>query len=340
MRLERPVILAIIALVAVAAAASGYYGYEMWKEKQPLQVGKGAFAELYYIGYLENGSIFDSSFVDANITIDTPFNASNYTLSSFRLYVEDDSPSEYPDGWNAGNYNVIEGLWKGIIGMKESDEKTLTIPPEKAYGMPVETGITFLSDFTDIEQKFFITAVNLTDVTLDLKWIPELGEKFTMPMYWSGGYLSNPYWVLENATEVISFNETNATIKTTPNKLDSLTLYPFWEGYTTASFNDTTISLITTPEIGSDFSYYGYTYIVENVTDDKINISITYENETYYQEVNKTLTFDRTFNITRMFDKIPGDYLQEDLNNGGYSFNELAGKTLYYKIKLNHIYKV
>lgn len=340
MKLEKPVILAMAVLVAVAASASGYYGYEIWKEKQPPKVEEGDFAEIYYIGYLENGSIFDSSFGDENITESTPFDEGNYSLTPLKVYVGDGAPSSYPEGWTAGNYNVVEGLWEGMLGMGEGDERTLVIPPEKAYGMPVEEGITFLTNFTGVPMKFMVTGVNMTNVTLDLKWMPEIGKNFTMPMYWYGSYLPYPYWVWENATEVVSFNETNATIKTTPNKLDNLTLYPFWENKTTASFNNTTISLITTPDIGSNFSYYGYTYTVENVTENSINISITYGNKTYYQEVNKTLSFNRTLSITRVFDSIPGDYLKKDLNSDGYSFDKLAGKTLHYKIKVLHIYKI
>lgn len=67
MKLEKSVIVAIIALVLLAGAASGYYGYEIWKEHQPLKVEKGDFVEFYYIGYFENGSIFDSSLAAAII---------------------------------------------------------------------------------------------------------------------------------------------------------------------------------------------------------------------------------------------------------------------------------
>ncbi len=339
MKLERSVILAIVVLVAIAAAASGYYGYGVWKEHQPLKVESGDFVEIYYIGYLENGSIFDSSFGNDNITVDTPFNESK-NLTSLKAYIGSGTPSKYPTGWEPRNYSVIKGLWEGMLGMKEGDEKTLVIPPEEAYGMPAEAGVIFTSNFTGVDQKFMITEVNLTNDTISLKWMPEIGKNFTMPMYWSSGYLPNPYWVWKNATEVISFNDTNATIKTTPNKLDNLTLYPFWENDTTASFDNSTISLTTTPEIGSNFTYYGYTYTVENVTEDKINISIIYGNKTYYQEVNKTLTFNRTLSITRLFNNIPGDYLKKELNREGYSFDKLAGKTLYYKIKIVHIYRV
>ncbi|MEA2055141.1 MAG: FKBP-type peptidyl-prolyl cis-trans isomerase [Candidatus Thermoplasmatota archaeon] len=339
MKLERPVILAIVILVAIAAAAGGYYGYELWKEKQPLKVEKGDFVEIYYIGYFENGSIFDSSFSDENITKDTPFNES-MGLAPLRAYIGDGVPSSYPEGWGAGNYNVIEGLWEGMLKMKEGDEKKLSIRPEKAYGLPVQEGITFFSDFTGVRLNFMIIDINSTNGTISLKWMPEIGEKFTMPMYWADGYIEYPYWIWENATEVISFNNTTATIKTTPNKMDDLTLFPFWENATEASFNDISVSLTTNPEIGSSFTYYGYTYNVEDVTEDKINISIVYGNETYYQEVDKTVVFNRTLNVTRIFGEIPEDYLKKDLKNEGYTSDEMAGETLYYKIKVNHIYKL
>jgi len=90
----------------------------------------------------------------------------------------------------------------------------------------------------------------------------------------------------------------------------------------------------------SNFTYYGYTYTVENVTDDTINISVTSGNETQYVDVEKNLTFNRTFNVTRMFEEIPQDYLKDDLEASGYTFSPMAGKTVYFKVKVLHIYRV
>ena len=350
MKLDRSVIIAIVALVIIAGAASGYYGYNIWKENQPLKVEKGDFVEFYYIGYFENGTVFNSSFSGGNITKDTPFDESNYSLVPMKGYIGDGVISKYPEGWDysklgkiAGlRLSKIKGLWEGMTGMKEGEEKTIgPIPPEKAYGLPVEEGVIFSSNFMGPKLNFMITYVDPTNLTISFKWVPEIGEKFTVPMYqWGSQVILFPYWLWENATEVISFNETNATLKTTPNKLHNITLYPFWENVTDVTFNETSITLTTNPKVGSNFTYYGYTYTVENVTDDTINISVTSGNETQYVDVEKNLTFNRTFNVTRMFEEIPQDYLKDDLEASGYTFSPMAGKTVYFKVKVLHIYRV
>jgi len=192
-------------------------------------------------------------------------------------------------------------------------------------GKLITNGAIFSSDFMGPKLNFMVTDVDPTNLTISFKWMPEIGEKFTVPMYqWGSQTILFPYWIWENATEVISFNETNATLKTTPNELHNITLYPFWENKTEVSFNSTVISLVTTPEIGSNFTYYGYTYVVENVTEDTINISVTYGNETQYVNVDRTLTFNRTLSVTRLFSEIPEEYIKEDLENAGYTSSDIS----------------
>jgi hypothetical protein len=161
-----------------------------------------------------------------------------------------------------------------------------------------------------------------------------------MPMFWGEEPIANPFWVWENATEVVDTNETHATIMTTPNVLDDLTLYPFWEEVSNASYNETTIWITTTPEIGYYFDYYGAVYTVENVTEDAINISIVYGNETYYQDVNRTMSFDRVMELDRIFEGILQDYVQQDLLAAGYSTGELAGETPFFRVHIITIYDV
>jgi len=62
-----------------------------------------------YTGRLENGKVFDSN-VDPKFNHVQPF---DFTL---------------------GAGQVISGWDKGIVGMKVGEKKTLTIPPEEAYG--------------------------------------------------------------------------------------------------------------------------------------------------------------------------------------------------------------
>jgi peptidylprolyl isomerase len=64
----------------------------------------GDTVKVHYTGKLEDGTVFDSS--------------------------KEGEPLELTIG--AGN--VIEGFEKGVIGMERGSSKTVTIPPEEAYG--------------------------------------------------------------------------------------------------------------------------------------------------------------------------------------------------------------
>lgn len=64
----------------------------------------GDTVKVHYTGKLEDGTVFDSS--------------------------KEGEPLELTIG--AGN--VIEGFEKGVIGMERGDSKTVTVPPEGAYG--------------------------------------------------------------------------------------------------------------------------------------------------------------------------------------------------------------
>jgi len=64
-----------------------------------------------YIGRLENGEIFDQS--------------------------AEGKPLEF----TVGDGELIDGFEQGVIGMKEGEKKTVTIPPEKAYGERSESQV-------------------------------------------------------------------------------------------------------------------------------------------------------------------------------------------------------
>jgi FKBP-type peptidyl-prolyl cis-trans isomerase 2 len=57
--------------------------------------------------------------------------------------MEDDTVAENPQDpgpleFKIGEGNVISGLEQGVIGMRTGDKKTITIPPENAFGQPRE----------------------------------------------------------------------------------------------------------------------------------------------------------------------------------------------------------
>ncbi|MFQ6063617.1 MAG: peptidylprolyl isomerase [Methanosarcinales archaeon] len=81
-------------------------------------VEKNDIVELNYIGTLEDGTIFDTSYEEV--------------AKEGNIYnpERDYKPLIFP----AGVGKVIKGFDEGIMGMEEGEERKLTIPPEDAYG--------------------------------------------------------------------------------------------------------------------------------------------------------------------------------------------------------------
>jgi FKBP-type peptidyl-prolyl cis-trans isomerase 2 len=72
-----------------------------------------------YIGSLENGKVFDTS-------IEKVANENNLTphIGGYK-----------PLKFTVGKGRVVKGFDEGVIGMKVGDNRTITIPPEKGYGL-------------------------------------------------------------------------------------------------------------------------------------------------------------------------------------------------------------
>ena len=234
------------------------------------------------------------------------------------------------------------GIGEALKGMKKGEEKTVNVDAKDAFGMPVENGTVFnTSMIFGFNATFEITSIG--GVTVDIRWLPEEGQIITMPQYWYDTPVQDPHWLWENATKVVSFNNTHVTLETTPNKLDNITLYPWWEGDSTVHYNDTTISIVTTPPLDNfTISYMGYTIYgrVLNVTDDKIRIEYYAGNETVQDELNRTMEFTRQIDMPRVFNNVQKAYIEDELKQQGYSFHELAGNGVTFRIKLLRIYRV
>ena len=81
-------------------------------------VKTGDTVQVDYTGKLENGTVFDTSIEEVAKQADIYVNGRTYAPLTFV----------------AGAGQMIKGFDEGIIGMKVGEEKTITIPPEEAYG--------------------------------------------------------------------------------------------------------------------------------------------------------------------------------------------------------------
>ena len=334
----------IIALVVVLAVVGGVYWVDNVKKSY---LKEGDFAEIYYIGYFENGSVFSSSFSN-NVSFDTPFDEKNYNLTPLKIYMGNNIPLKYPEGWsypslgNIKEWRVyeIEGLYEALKGMKKGEEKIIELEPIKAFKNKVTNGTIFNSSLIfGFNATFKIVKIDDENNTVDIEWMPEVGMKFTFPDY--------PHLLWENCTEVVSYNNTTVILRTTPDKLDNLTLYPWWENASVATYNETNIMITTNPPLGNftaviSAGIYGMEIngSVINITDEKIYLEFYYDRQIVSEEINRTEIFNRTIEFPKVFEEVQKEVVEEELMKNGYSFHELAGEKVIFRVKLINVYKV
>jgi len=336
----------------------------LFKEEKSIELGD--LADVHYIGrYASNNTIFDSSYGDVdNKTGGTPLN----------IFVNLNRSETPPEGYEDYSSAVIDGLLEGLIGLKESEVNTIgPIPPGKAYGeKKLKTGNTFSTSNLAMVMNQTVQVTYLTDESISFKWIDiENFGKFTMPQLIISNLSSSdinemviyppPYYLWENSSEIIKFTDETVTVYITPTKSGNITdtfegvqygekaIFIFPDA-TTAVWNDTTITLTSSPEVGENYtlrqdSQYGpieLIFTVENTTNDTINVSFIYEGEITYQESIRTLEFNRTFIMPRMYNNIPVLYMyifEGDIEKAGYSTHELAGEELIFEVTIEKIYK-
>ncbi|MFY9409227.1 MAG: peptidylprolyl isomerase [Methanosarcina flavescens] len=81
-------------------------------------IERGDTISVDYIGRLEDGTIFDTSVKEAAMEAGIYNQMREYKPLTFTV----------------GAGQMIKGFDEGVIGMKTGEEKTITIPPEEAYG--------------------------------------------------------------------------------------------------------------------------------------------------------------------------------------------------------------
>jgi hypothetical protein len=367
-------IAAIALVIIIAGALSVYlgvtYGEDIFKNlfgesTEVKTIETGDCVDVNYIGrYASNGTVFDTSYSDLeNKTDGTPLN----------IFVSLNASEMPPVGYET--YTSGKGFMEGLIGLKESETKTIgPIPPEDAYGVYPKIGdlinlteiygtttsalyeISSIQDNVSMPADFQSTYGNVTTSLYVLKeswhYIGEIVES------------SYPSW--SNSSVVTRINETLMWMEITPSteigenftwiEVDASTgiqtTYPENASSITNMTNDTIIvthnlKINDTIEVASMFGSMYYT--VENLTDDKINTSYVIDagGNKSYVEFNRTITIEhnQTQNIT--YPAFPGEFLEEQLfsylriytTDFSLGFNDMAGETLNFEVEIVEVYK-
>ena len=359
------VIIVVTALSVFLIAVNTNIFENLFTEK--LIIAEGDCADVNYIGrYTSNNTVFDSSYNDSiNKTGGTPL----------KIFVSTNPNATSPKaGYSA---DMIEGFMDGLIGLKEGQTKIIgPIPPEKSYGAnKFGIGAIFTSQYLAFGINQTVIVTNYTSENLSLKWIQmeNLGN-FTMPQLVIKNLQSQnetemvryppPYYIWENSTSIINITDTNVTVKTTPTKATNLSdivkdvrdgekqmlIFP---NVTTASWDDTTITVICSPVKDQNYTFQteGYTGMINitvhinNIAGDIINVTITNDQDPTptYLDVYRTLTFNRTYILPRIYKDIPSMYISylytEDIEKAGYSLDPLAGESLTFEVTIEKVYK-
>ncbi|MEA1985100.1 MAG: peptidylprolyl isomerase [Euryarchaeota archaeon] len=147
--------LALILILASMVLVSGCSGPTSTQEDV---VKEGDLIQVNYVGELEDGSIFDTSIEEI------AKGAGDGVYNPDRAY----EPLEFTVG--AGQ--MIRGFDNGVIGMASGEEKTVTIPPEDAYGLHSEERVVPVT----IES---LTASNITP-TVGMTLYTPYGQEITI----------------------------------------------------------------------------------------------------------------------------------------------------------------
>jgi len=93
----------------------------------------GDCADVFYIGKFVNGTVFDTNYEDVAKQWGI-YNAS-LAYEAAEVFVDPSYELEPPVGYeNYTQYNYVVGFLNGLVGMGEGENKTITVPPEDAYG--------------------------------------------------------------------------------------------------------------------------------------------------------------------------------------------------------------
>jgi FKBP-type peptidyl-prolyl cis-trans isomerase 2 len=323
----------------------------------------GDAADVHYIGrYASNGSVFDTSYdYYENETGGTPlpvFVSMNKTIES-----------PYP-GYSQF---LIDGMIEGLVGLEEGEKATIgPIPPEKAYGdSPLEIGHTFYTyNFFDPSLGQIINQTlevqSFTGDEILVYWTnPQLGDTFTLPPAYLMEDLSSfyqiyeplpPYYLWPNATAIVNITDSTVTVQIDPSGENRYTeeltaiswgtvFFTAFPDVTTVEWNDTTVTMRSTPVNGSNYTLMSngaeVLFNVSNVTATGFTLTAYFEGQEYPFPMNNTLSFNRTYALRRLY-TIPQSFsllIEQDIQREGYSLNPLAGETLLFDVTIVKVYK-
>jgi len=256
-------------------------------------IGTGDCADVNYVGRFQvNNTVFDTSYED--IANESGIYNELRTYEPLKIFVNPNGDLIVPEDYQEYTSNMLPGFINGLIGMEEGETKTITLPPEEAYGIWNETfakenGISP----SPLESEF--TSVFTEPIESFSSLFPDVAvEEDVIFDYGAIGFGKEGVF---NAT-ITNVSDGNLTYKLTPENGTTFFFSYFNMNVTFTIINDTLISMKQNAEVGITFSmptYYGtyihYKVVAVNETHAEYAVNIEAP-ELHF--IDQTLIFDLT----------------------------------------------
>lgn len=244
-------------------------------------VDEGETARVWYAGRLANGTLFDTNIQAVAIS----------SIPKSGLFRP--SPAYQPlDVTTGRGATTVPGFWKGVVGMKVGETRTIVVPPSDGYGnksVPVrearETVLDriyevplrvqgpipirdFASHLSETKQGVpsdyeagdtFRFTDRATGSEYNLVVLNITSESMTYRFQFALGerYTLPDYEAWKNASEVVSVNDTAVQFRVTPTQAlgEPFTFHARWPGASeVVSVTDTEIVVRHSPAIGTQWT--------------------------------------------------------------------------------------
>ncbi|HDO19882.1 MAG TPA: hypothetical protein ENG74_04055 [Thermoplasmatales archaeon] len=361
MQLEKNGIAAIAVIVCIIGASAFLYIKYYSPEDKIIRAGDCVLVN--YIGkYASNGTIFDTSY--ESVAKENGIYDANRSYEPLKIFVDPDGTRYPPEGYEDFSSGYIEGLLKGLVGLKEGEKATIgPIPPEEAYGLYPEVGtyinLSYMGTFKivgieknqPVPEAYVSTYGNKSTTIFKMRDENlKVGDTITFYLPW------------ENATVITKINETKVWLYTTPpeDKRENFTwvevdeksgnITYFWENATSIEMmNESVIVLNHHPELNATMRILSMAgsveYKVVNITNQKIIVERTEGNTSYQKSFNATTIVERNQSRDIIYD-VPEEYLAEIFRymrifdpTFKYSLDKLAGESLIFEVEIVKLYK-
>lgn len=252
------------------------------------QSGEGAQSgdtvKVMYVGKLQNGEVFDTN--RESVAQEAGLERDFFQALEFRI----------------GTGQMIPGFEEAVIGMEEGGKKTFTLSPEKAYGQKDPTLISEIPREQELEreedvplnqevpadqflQLFGVKKVgdiiSPVDSPLEYK-VKEIGDEIITVTLLLEEDKNYQFPGFEWKSEVISMNETSATVRHNPTETVEET--PI--GKVEITVTDDKVIITTTPEVGMEIPTFAG--VVKVIAVDEKNFTI----DANHFLAGETLTFE------------------------------------------------